>query len=172
MDAGNKPRIVLPFWLELFAILIGLFLLFLIVYPIGSRIFGDFTPLLSHANVNLSTWWSGIYVFVDWALVLLMLGGLGVWLMYCWNNPDPEKALVNLGGLLLLGYLNALAIHIINPILPFYAGEMPYFFALISTGFFSFIFYFALIAGIVFNLREQQFNHVEASTSGISGTYK
>ena len=127
--------------------LISTFLILTIAYPIGK---GVLTPL------HMGAWWDGIYVWADYGWLAILFGVLIYDTIKSWNEPSQSKAAVNVLSIFGIAYLWAIALNFINPFLPFYQGEMPITFSLLSSGFIPYLILFFLVVSVIFNVRPHQ----------------
>lgn len=142
-----------PAWLACIGAIVFFWVLSVLAYPIGTYIF----PILSSitaGHVNLMGEYNLWFTYLDWGMVAGLFGLLFFDLYDSWQHPDKTKALVNLIALFVLGWLYSVLIFGVNLFIPWYLGETPIFFTIISSGILPYFFMIFLIFSIVFNVRE------------------
>ena len=157
----------IPVAFILLGFIVVVFALLTIVYYIGAPLFtilGNF-----NAVINIS-YFNQLFVFADWGIVAIIFCMLFLDLFESYEKPTRKNALINLGSLLVLGWVWSFAVFGLNTFVPFYKGATPYFFAIISSGYIPFILAIFLMFSIVFNLRPSNQNNIiiNNSSSGLS----
>lgn len=153
----KNPKTYLLLYVAL-GLIVFLFIMFTVLYPVLAIMASVFDSALlpfMHASSGFTFmgFLAQIASSIDLFLVILLFGSLMYATWLSWENPSKSAALIYLLGIFILGYLFVWVNNIINPVLPFYAGELPIMFSMIASGYIALAFFIVLAVNVVFNVR-------------------
>lgn len=145
---------LIPPWLVIIGFLFLIFIIAIVANTILSPVFNAFDNVIpSWTGISLSNVWASSLAWVDYGLVIAFFAAIG-YMCYCdYPRPSRENAVKYFGIMLFLGWFYAQGISVVNYFLPYYTGDMQFFYSLLYSGFIIFALYVALAIGVIINLR-------------------
>lgn len=146
---------LIPAPIMLLVFLAGFFIALIFLYQILMPFYQGFQTLIPANTISLPNNLNMIFSIFDYGIFIILLVIGGAYLFESWNNPSKLKAGIAFLAMLILGYINAWTNHVLNFFIPFYQGQTPLFFSMISSGYFPFVLYFILVLAVIFNARDK-----------------